>query len=497
MSPIRRKDILSICRILEEEISPFCLYSPEEKRLYSSDVAEEISVELKVGGERVGVIKGESSSINTIARIIECFIEEIGEKKRVIDHTLSKYRELTFLSELSEIMSSSIEINEILGAVTLRIKEIMGVENCSIMTVESEEGKFFIKAVSGRIVNEPCWLNIDVGIAGRVFRSGKSVIINEPVKDHDFVSGGEVEINSLLCVPLRVKDKTVGVLNLSNKLKGGFTSEDESLLLSIAVMIAGAIETFHLLEEKLKQERFATIGQMAAGIIHDIKNPMATIKGFAGLLGDMEFSPEERKEYSRLIVEEVNRLVEMIEDLLAFTRGFKKRLSLKKINMDGFISDVLSYIEKEMAMKRIEVIKRFDYTGPVYIDPEKFKRVIFNISNNAKDAINEGGRFLILCRKVDDLFEMVLADSGEGIPEDILPNVFEPFVTKGKSSGTGLGLAIAKKIIEEHGGTIRAVNENYSGIEGFNGANFIIRLPLNETGTTADEQHTAEDSQDS
>jgi|GEM_PF-204576 signal transduction histidine kinase len=480
MTPIRKKDILKICKVLEEKISPFCLYYPEGKKLYSSDVSEVYSVEVRVEEDRVGIVKGESPDINTIAKIIECFIEEIEEKKRVISHTLNKYRELTFLSELSEIMSSSIEINEILGVVTLRIKEIMGVENCSIMTVESEDGKFFIKAVSGRIVNEPCWLDINAGVAGRVFKSGKAVIINEPIKDHDFVQGGEVNINSLLCVPLRVKDKTVGVLNLSNKLRGGFTSEDESLLLSISVMVAGAIETYHLMEEKLKQERFATIGQMAAGIIHDIKNPMATIKGFAGLLGDMEFSSEERKEYSKLIVDEVNRLVEMIEDLLAFTRGFKKRLSVKEVDIRDFISEVLSYIEKEMAMKRIEVVKRLDYVGPVYIDPEKFKRVIFNISNNAKEALREGDKFLILCRKVDNLFEMVMADSGRGIPEEILPKVFEPFVTKGKSSGTGLGLAITKKIVEEHGGTIRAINENYSGIEGFSGANFIIRLPLNE-----------------
>ena len=130
-----------------------------------------------------------------------------------------------------------------------------------------------------------------------------------------------------------------------------------------------------------------------------------------------------------------------------------------------------------MQARKIEVVKHAVYDGDINIDIERFKRVVFNISGNARESMHNGGRFLVLVRPAGPSVEVVFSDDGNGVPEDILDTLFEPFITKGKKSGTGLGLAITKKIVEEHGGTIRAVNGNYSGVEGFNGANFVITVP--------------------
>jgi signal transduction histidine kinase len=477
---IKKKEIKPLCEMLSSFAGPLSFYDPRGQLLYESPALKKqelLREEVSAGGMPVGYVGGTTDKLKAVAALMGLYLNNLEEKKSLTTHTLLKYKELNFVSELSEILSSSIDIDEVLQAVTLEIHRMLGAENCSVMVIDAKTNKFFLKAASGKIVNENSWLDLMQGVISKALETGKTVMVNEPPKHPDFAKGGCIPINCMMCVPLKSKDKIVGVLNLSNKNNGIFTSEDESLLASVSVMIAGAIENTRLLEEKIKNEKFATIGQMAAGIIHDIKNPMTTIKGFAGLMGDMDFTPEERKEYSNLIVSEVDRLVGMVEDLLTFSRGLKSKLTLEKITVEGFFAEVIPFLEKDMTARKIKVMKQLDYKDIFYVDAERFKRVVFNLAGNAREAMHGGGNFLILTRPQEQEVELVFADSGQGIPENIIHDVFEPFVTMGKKSGTGLGLAITKKIVEEHGGSISALNGNYSGVEGFHGANLVIRLP--------------------
>lgn len=478
---VKKKDIQFFSDTLSSIMGRFAFYDMDGKLIYGmpepGSTGKDNGICVMVEDIPSGYIYGTSKNLGGIASLMEIHLKNLYAQKTLVSHTLNKYKELSFLSEINNILSSSMDLDEILRLATKRIKEIINVENCSIMIVDTKAEKFHLKAISGRTVNEDIELNVKEGIAGRVIENGTSIISNNPPEHPDFKNIGRQRISSLLCVPLKVKDKTMGILNLSNKAGDLFTSEDESLLNSMSVMIAEAIQNTHLLEEKIKSEKFTAIGQMAAGIIHDIKNPMTTIKGFAGLLGDLDFTKEERKEYSKMIVGEVDRLVAMVEDLLAFTRGFKSKLMIEKKNMDRFFSELISFLDKDMSSRNIVLIKSLGYKDELFIDEERFKRVIYNIAGNAREVMHDGGKFLILTRVVDGRVEMVFSDTGSGIPYDIINTVFEPFVTRGKKSGTGLGLAITKKIVEEHDGDIKAINGNYSGIEGFNGANFVISLP--------------------
>lgn len=477
---LRKKDILPVCEALSSVIGAFAFNDLRGNVLYASSSFRGGGgrIEVSVEGAPAGYIEGEGALLESAASLLGLYLKGINERRILTAHTLQKYNELGFLSEINKILSSSVDIDEILRSSTSKIHEMISVENCSVMVADTKRGRFVIKAVSGNTVNADSWLETDKGIAGKVLRSGRSQISNDPRNHPDFAAGGETKVSAILCVPLRVKDNAIGVINLSNKHDGAFTTEEESLINSVSVMIAESIENSRLLEEKIKGEKFAAIGQMAAGIIHDIKNPMTTIKGFAGLMGDMEFTPGERKEFCALIVSEVNRLVAMVEDLLAFTRGFKSKLSMAETTMEGFFEEVIPLIETDMSARAIEVVKKIEGGGALQMDSERFKRVVFNIAGNAREAMHDGGKFLILVRKAGSFVETVFSDTGGGIPEDIIDSLFEPFVTMGKKSGTGLGLAISKKIIEEHGGSITAVNGGYSGVEGFSGANFVIRLPL-------------------
>jgi signal transduction histidine kinase len=168
----------------------------------------------------------------------------------------------------------------------------------------------------------------------------------------------------------------------------------------------------------------------------------------------------------------------MLEDLLSFTRGFKSKLEIKKISSQDFMDSVVPYIEKDMSARDITVVTKVDFKGDIMLDVERFKRVVFNIAGNTREELHNGGKFLMMVRPSGDKAEIVFSDTGGGIPDDIIDSLFEPFVTKGKKSGTGLGLAVTKRIVEDHGGSIRAINGNYSGVDGFNGANFAIDIPL-------------------
>ncbi len=478
---LRKKDITPICKALSRLAAPFCICSLDGAVLYRTpDFTEDQGqqrLSLPAEGGVIGEVRGEPDSIDAVVSVISGYLAGIKEKKELANHTLNKYREFSFISKINDTLSGSIDLAETLARVSAICHDTAGVENCSIIIRDPSSNRFILKAVSGRIANEEFWMGSGEGVAGKVLTSGKSVILNNPAEYPDFREGGRIRIRNLLCVPLRLGETVVGVINLSNKKSGEFTSEDESLIFSISSMVAGAIETSRLLEEKIRDERFATIGQMASGIIHDIKNPMATIKGFAGLLGDLEFTPEERKQYSKMIVSEVDRLVLMIEDLLTFSRGFKTKYSIESVRAGEYIREALAVIEKSLQDQGITVELNLEYDGPVMLDREKFKRVLFNLTGNAREAMHDGGKLLVLLRNAGESVELVISDTGPGIPVEILETLFEPFVTMGKKKGTGLGLAITKRIVEDLGGSIRAENGNCSGIAGYNGANFIIHLP--------------------
>lgn len=478
---VRKKDVKALCETLLPLVGPFAFTASNGDILYApagfNPPKDSAPAQVTVEGEVAGQIAGLSKAGGAVAAIVGLYLKNVRDRKVLTEHTLQKYREMSFLSGINKIMGSSTDVDEILCAATKSVHEIIDVEACSLMVADPKSGRFVLKAISGETVNKPLDIKTNEGIGGKVFESGVPIIANKPSEHPYFGKTGTVKIASLLCLPLKVKDATIGVMTLRNKADGVFTSENEALMSSICIAIAEVIENTRLIEEKIQDEKFTAIGQMAAGIIHDIKNPMTTIKGFAGLLGDLDFTKEERKEYSKMITTEVDRLVSMVEDLLSFSRGFKSTLAVEKIRAEEFLSLVVPLIENDMRARKIDVLKSVSYSGHINVDIERFKRVVFNISGNARESMHNGGRFLVLVRQAGTAVEVVFSDSGNGIPEDILDTLFEPFITKGKKSGTGLGLAITKKIVEEHGGTIRAVNGNYSGVDGFTGANFVITVP--------------------
>ncbi len=232
------------------------------------------------------------------------------------------------------------------------------------------------------------------------------------------------------------------------------------------------------LDEKLRRaDRMSAIGELSAGIAHEIRNPLASISGAAQILGaELRVSGEEER-LLRLVVREADRLNRFVGDFLAFARSRPRRVSL--VSLAKILDEVKWLTESQPKLaKGISIEVEFQ-EGEHFIeaDEEEIKRVFLNVAQNAVEAMGTSGSLTIeVSRAIQpngdpaDLVSIVFRDTGPGIKKSDIDELFKPFVT-GKKGGTGLGLAIAQKIVEEHGGEIGC--ESAPGC----GAAFVIRLP--------------------
>jgi PAS domain S-box-containing protein len=197
------------------------------------------------------------------------------------------------------------------------------------------------------------------------------------------------------------------------------------------------------------------LGEMAATVAHEIRNPLAGIGGFAGLLErDLE-GDDPRRALVKKIVQGVSSLNKIVSNLLVYTRHME--LNLQKVDIIAWIEEILNYAEIEIQKenKDIAILRdyKFDHME-ARIDPEKFQQIFLNLIFNAIQSIEGKGNITL---RVDlderDFLRVAIIDDGKGIPKDIMDKIFNPFFTT-KEQGTGLGLAIVQRIVTLHGGTI-------------------------------------------
>lgn len=223
------------------------------------------------------------------------------------------------------------------------------------------------------------------------------------------------------------------------------------------------------MDQLLLADRHASLGQMSAAIVHEIRNPLGAIKGAAEALETMV--PRERAEFIEIIKREVERLNRLVTDFLQFARPRSSEMLLQPPR--EVVDSVVKLIHKQAAQARVSfAIQEANHLPAVMMDAEQMKQVLLNLFLNALDAMPEGGTLQINLAEQEGHFVLAVQDSGKGIDATVRDKLFSPFVTT-KTRGTGLGLAIAHRLVSQHGGRIR-VSEAAGG-----GAKFEIWLPLN------------------
>jgi len=280
-------------------------------------------------------------------------------------------------------------------------------------------------------------------------------------------------------MPLLAGDRVVGFLACwDERVPEAFASDEIAALLEVADRCALVIENSKLYQQMKEKDRLAALGEMSAGLAHEIRNPLAAIKGAIQYL-DPRKLPEDDREFFEIVVDEVNRLNGVVTQFLDYSRPLKPSMAPTDVN--EVIGKTLKLLEPDVpAGVRVEA-ELASWLPRVQADAEQLKQVFLNLALNAFQAMPRGGRLSVTTRvardelafwregaRRADVVEVRFRDSGPGIPEEARESIFVPFYTT-KEKGTGLGLAISQRIVKAHLGTI--------GVRSAEGAEFLISLP--------------------
>ena len=237
-----------------------------------------------------------------------------------------------------------------------------------------------------------------------------------------------------------------------------------------AILVIRDLSRVRELEERLRlSDRLAALGTLAAGVAHEVRNPLAGIRGAAQLLEKEPTFPSHLKEYTSAIVKEVDRLNDLVQNLLAFA-GPRRPRSIP-CNIHQLLDELLALEEASLRGRGITLIKLYDpQLPPVLVDPPLIRQVFLNLLRNGAEAMPKGGELSVRTRyerfspRAGGLpaAAVEVADQGEGIDLKAKEHLFNPFFTT-KEGGTGLGLAVSLRIVEDHGGAIEVLSEEGKG----------------------------------
>lgn len=235
---------------------------------------------------------------------------------------------------------------------------------------------------------------------------------------------------------------------------------------------------YKMQEEILRMDRLVSLGKLASGIAHELRNPLAGIKITAQALGEELSGNDSRKEYLNRITREIDRLNELLKTFFSFAKP--QKLNLTYCNLQDIINEIIPFLIKEIEDKGIHFIEDYHPQLPkIKVDRNQMHQVFLNIFLNAIQAMPNGGRLKVEAKPYlsigpdgsnQNFVKIVVSDTGKGIPPQILPRIFDPFFTT-KPKGIGLGLSITYQIIKKHGGSIKVDSKLDCG------TSIIINLP--------------------
>ncbi len=251
-------------------------------------------------------------------------------------------------------------------------------------------------------------------------------------------------------------------------------SRSAALSLELLREISQRLREFNLryIQEILQTERLAIIGRFARSIVHDLKNPLNIISLTSEVSSMDQAGPEIRKQSAGTIRKQVERISDLIGEILEFTQGSATDVVLTPLDYGEFVQQLLEELRPEVELRQCRLEVEGLPAVKLTLNPKRLRRVFHNLIHNATDAMPDGGKISVRFRvsKIEVVTE--IEDTGSGIAPEIAGQLFQVFATYGKAHGTGLGLSIAKRIVEDHHGRIWATNQPGKG------ALFSFALPL-------------------
>jgi signal transduction histidine kinase len=386
-------------------------------------------------------------------------------------------RELATLLRSSSIINSSLQINDVLDSAMKAAEEFMEAEASSVFELDTEKGEISVRLARGEKGEsiQARKMKPGEGVAGWVMRSGKPIIVEDVQKESRFSDRFDRETGfrtrSLICVPLTIREETIGALQVINKKNGGpFTDEDLELLTALAQQIAVAIdnaklyqrleENFKLTARELKitqerlirSERLAAMADLVQGVSHEVRNPIMSIGGFAARMKAGLEKNHKFQKYLDIILKETSRLEKLVRDVKELSE--MHTVYLQSVNLNNFLSKIIEDFSPTLPRQSIHLEADIEEGLPtIILDKAQISRALKNIIQNSVEAMPKGGTIRLKAQLVDSRIQIVVEDSGIGIGEDKLDSIHDPFVTS-KTTGAGLGLTMVYQIVKNHHGEI-------------------------------------------
>ncbi len=393
------------------------------------------------------------------------------------------------LAGLVKELSRLSNIDTVLGTVATTVHSQMQVSRVLILMQDPLSGQYGMQAQSGLTPEEAADMQDlkEHSAVVRWLREHKDGLVRDEVvrrlPAHEMREMA-VDLDRLkvsACVPMILDERLVGMICLGPKASGEmFFVNDLRLLETLATEVALAVKYRRMEEQIFRKNKLVELGTIAAGIAHEIRNPLASIRTFAQLMPDRMDDPEFKNEFSKLVLKDVDRITKVVESMLAFARP--AQVTIGEHSCADLVEEAVLLVQARLKNKRIELTKQFHEKPVLKADKQQILQVLVNLLSNAADALPELGKIRVATgtRWMDGAGDgnkprkyavIEVADNGPGIPAGIRDRLFDPFFTT-KKEGTGLGLSISQKIIRDHGGIITV-----SSVEG-KGTTFQINLPL-------------------
>ena len=413
---------------------------------------------------------------------------------RLYEETQVRLRHTETLVSVSQAIGGTLELSEVLRRATREMVRALG-GDMGVAWLLAPDRTHFVPLVGYHIPKDilgtplAARLKLDAAVITEL-RRGKVAIASSDSQAEgwsDMPVAQTVAHKSMLIQPIHWKDELIGgfsVLWLKDVHR--FTPDELRLAEGIALQSALAIENSRLYEGvkqqmvELKQTqaqlvqstKLAAIGELAANIAHEINNPLTTVLGFASFIAERLPTEDPMREELGLIQEEASRARDIVRDLLQFSR--QRDFRPEPTDVNTVLEQVVAMVRRQGALNTLGVTEEYAPDLPmVEMDVPRIKQVFLNIINNAVFAMKAGGTLTIRTAAAGDSVRIAFADTGPGIPADILGRIFDPFfTTKPEVSGTGLGLSVSLGIVQSHGGTIEVASEVGRG------STFTVTLPL-------------------
>ncbi len=385
---------------------------------------------------------------------------------------------LEMILKISRSLNSTLDLDTLLQSLMDVAIELTDAEAASILLLDKKTGELYFEAATRNISTmERIPVPLEGSIAGWIVQNAEALVIDNVEQDTRHFAGVDQRINfttnNILGVPLKIKQRPIGVLEVVNKHHNtSFSRDDISILNILSDQAAVAIENARLFRQS----------DELANVVHELRSPMASIIGYSELiLMKNDMAPEQLRNGLESIHKEANRLSQMINDFLDLSRleTGRTRLEREPVDLLELTEEVIKQLYPQANEKEIVISLNITDDIPQFIgDINRLKQVTLNILDNAVKYNRQKGKIDVVLSATQIRVQLAIHNTGEGIPRDDLDFVFDKFYRVPNSEhgvrGTGLGLPIAKKIIEAHGGDIWVESE--VGV----GTTFTFSLPVND-----------------